>query len=53
MAQKKVKAHVSDEKKQVVKDFTKLIESYPIIAAVDVENLPAKQLMNMRTNLRG
>jgi len=53
MAQKKVKAHVSDEKKQVVKEFTKLIDSYPIIAAVDVENLPAKQLMNMRTNLRG
>lgn len=53
MAEKKVKAHVSDEKKQVVKEFTKLIETYPIVAAVDVENLPAKQLMNMRSNLRG
>ncbi len=53
MAEKKVKAHVSEEKKQVVKEFTKLIDSYPIIAAVDVENLPALQLMNMRKSLRG
>jgi len=45
-------AHVSDEKKQVVKDFAKLIEEYPIIAAVNMENLPAKQLQKMRANLR-
>ena len=48
----KIKAHVSDEKKKVVKEFTKLIESHPVIAAVNVENLPAKQLMQMRKNLR-
>jgi large subunit ribosomal protein L10 len=52
MADKK-QAHVSDEKKQLVKEFTKLIDSYPVVAIVNVENLPARQLMTMRKNLRG
>ena len=47
------KAHVSDEKKQIVSEFTKLIDQYPVIAAVDVEKLPAKQLMTMRKKLKG
>lgn len=49
----KAKAHVSDEKKRVVARFKKLIESYSIVGVVDVENLPAKQLMNMRKQLKG
>lgn len=48
----KVKAHVSDEKKRVVKQFTDLINKYEVVAVVDVENLPAKQLNNMRASLR-
>lgn len=49
----KIQAHVSDEKKKVVSEFTKLIQEYPVVAIVDVENLPAKQLMLMRASLRG
>lgn len=52
MADKK-QAHVSDEKKQLVKEFTDLINSNPVVAIVNVENLPAKQLMTMRRNLQG
>jgi large subunit ribosomal protein L10 len=52
MAEKK-QAHVSNEKKKIVKEFTDLINKYPVVAIVNVENLPAKQLMIMRRNLRG
>jgi len=52
MANKK-QAHVSDEKKKIVKEFTDLMNAYPVVAIVNVENLPAKQLMTMRKNLRG
>ncbi len=45
-------AHVSDDKKQTVKEFASLIRQYPILAAVNMENLPAKQLQNMRAMLR-
>ncbi|MDP2749982.1 MAG: 50S ribosomal protein L10 [Nanoarchaeota archaeon] len=46
------KAHVSEEKKQTVKDFVKLCKDYPIIGIVNMENLPAPQLTNMRAQLR-
>lgn len=46
------KAHVSDEKKRTVKEFADLLHEYPIVAAVNMENLPAKQLQNMRAMLR-
>lgn len=49
----KAKAHVAPVKKETVKRFTKLIDSYHVVAAVDVENLPALQLNTMRANLRG
>lgn len=49
----KIQAHVSETKKRTVDEFTKLIQEYPVIAIVDVENLPAKQLMLMRSSLRG
>ncbi len=45
-------AHVSDKKKDSVKDFVKLIDSYDIVGAVNMENLPAKQLHTMREQLR-
>ena len=45
--------HVSDLKKKIVKDIEKLIVEYPIIGAVNMENLPAPQLQQMRSNLRG
>ena len=44
--------HVSDAKKQEVKALTKLIEEYPIVGVVNMENLPAKQLQIMREKLR-
>ncbi|MCC7575140.1 50S ribosomal protein L10 [Candidatus Woesearchaeota archaeon] len=49
----KIQAHVSEIKKQVVQEFVQLIKEHPVIAIVDVENLPAKQLMDMRSSLRG
>ncbi len=53
MPEKKHKAHVAKEKKEVVTRLKKLVKDYNVVAAVDVENLPAKQLLNMRTQLRG
>lgn len=46
-------AHISEQKKNAVAEFTKLIEEYPIIGIVNMQNLPTKQLQNMRENLRG
>ncbi len=43
----------SEAKKVVVKKFSDLIKEYKVVASVDVENLPAKQLNNMRAQLRG
>lgn len=44
--------HVSHAKKETVAEFVKLIKEYDIIGAVNMENLPAKQLQNMREQLR-
>ncbi|MFH1401261.1 MAG: 50S ribosomal protein L10 [Nanoarchaeota archaeon] len=49
----KHKAHVAAKKKQVVADFKKLIDQYEVIGAVDLENLPARQLQVMKDKLRG
>jgi len=46
-------AHVSQKKKDDVKNTIKLIDQYPIVGIVNMENLPTKQLQNMRENLRG
>lgn len=48
----KVKAHVAQYKKTLVDDIAKLIVEYPIIAAVNMENMPAPQLQKMRALLR-
>lgn len=45
-------AHVSQAKKNTVSEFTQLIDKYDIVGAVNMENLPAKQLNNMREQLR-
>ncbi|MBN2458763.1 50S ribosomal protein L10 [Candidatus Woesearchaeota archaeon] len=49
----KGKAHVSDAKKKLVKDLAALIDKNEIIGIVNMENLPARQLNNMRHQLRG
>jgi len=45
-------AHVAEYKKKIVKEFVELINEYPIIGAVNMENMPAKQLQNLRAILR-
>src|SRR3989344_2296594 len=47
-----VQAHVAEYKKKIVSDLVDLITEYPIIAVVNMENLPAPQLQNMRATLR-
>ncbi len=42
----------STHKTKTVDEFTELIQNYPIIGAVDMDNLPAKQLQEMREKLR-
>jgi len=46
-------ARIPDAKKSIIKEYIKLAKEYPIIGAVNMENLPAKQLQNMRAQLRG
>jgi len=46
-------AHVSEFKKQVVKRLDDLFMHYDIVGAVNMENLPAAQLQQMRAQLRG
>ena len=43
---------VSEKKKSLVKDLVKDIQSNPIVGLVNMENLPAQQLQNMRAMLR-
>jgi large subunit ribosomal protein L10 len=45
-------AHVSEEKKKLVKRFIKLINDNPVIGAIDIEGMPAAQLQKMRETLR-
>ncbi|HII72689.1 TPA: 50S ribosomal protein L10 [Candidatus Woesearchaeota archaeon] len=45
-------AKIPEAKKQVIKDIVKLAKEYPIVGAVNMENLPTKQLQNMRAQLR-
>ncbi|MBW2996427.1 50S ribosomal protein L10 [Candidatus Woesearchaeota archaeon] len=44
--------HVSKYKKKVVKDLVKLMKEYPIIGAINMENMPAGALAKMRQQLR-
>ena len=45
-------AHVAESKKKIVEEFSELVNSYPVIGVVDMENLPAAQLQKMRGQLR-
>ncbi|MBU4284091.1 MAG: 50S ribosomal protein L10, partial [Nanoarchaeota archaeon] len=45
-------AHVAEYKKKTVNEFVNLINSYPVIGVVDMENLPTAQLQKMREQLR-
>jgi len=51
MPQRKTE-HLPEAKKKVVNEFAKLIEQYPIVGSVNIENLPAQQLQKMRQQLR-
>ncbi len=46
------KAHVSEKKKKIVNELTKLLENARVIGIVDMNNLPALQLQKMRSLLR-
>ncbi len=46
------KPHISDAKKKAVAEMKALIDKYPIIAVLNLENLPAKQLQKMNKKLR-
>ncbi|MEE9525647.1 MAG: 50S ribosomal protein L10 [Candidatus Woesearchaeota archaeon] len=45
-------AHVSKYKKKVVKEIVKLMKEYPIVGAINMENMPAGSLARMRQQLR-
>ena len=45
--------HNLEDKKQIVNRFTELINEYSVVAAVNIQGLPAKQLSEMRADLRG
>ncbi len=43
---------IPEAKKNVIKEYIRLAKEYPIIGAVNMQNLPTKQLQNMRAQLR-
>jgi len=45
-------AHVAEYKKKIVNEFVNLVNSYPIVGVVNMENLPTAQLQKMREQLR-
>ena len=45
-------AHVAEWKKEEVKELKDIIDAYDVIGLVDLENIPAKQLQEMRKSLR-
>ncbi|MBI2147053.1 50S ribosomal protein L10 [Candidatus Woesearchaeota archaeon] len=46
-------AHISKQKQDTVAQFAQLLKEYPIVGAVNMENMPASQLQTMRAQLRG
>ncbi|MGV8171563.1 MAG: 50S ribosomal protein L10 [Candidatus Woesearchaeota archaeon] len=49
---KKGRTHVSESKSNAVKTLAHTIDQYPVIAVINLENLPAKQMQKMKTKLR-
>ena len=45
-------AHVSESKKQVVDEFTKLMDEYPVVGVVNMADLPTRTVQEMREKLR-
>jgi large subunit ribosomal protein L10 len=45
-------AKIPEAKKKLIAEFVNLAKEYPIVGAVNMENLPTKQLQNMRAQLR-
>ena len=46
-------AHVAEWKKEEVSELKGLIDSYDVVGIVDLLNIPAKQLQEMRRSLNG
>lgn len=46
-------AHVAEWKKEEVKDLKSLIDSHSVVGVVDLLNIPAKQMQQMRKSLIG
>ena len=46
-------AHVAEWKKEEVNELKSLIDKYDVIGIVDLLNIPAKQLQEMRKSLGG
>ena len=46
------KAHVAEYKKKEVIEIVKLLQEYPIIGVLNMENMPAGQLVRMRKKIR-
>ena len=46
-------AKIARYKKEIVQDFSKLMQEYPIIGVANLTNMPAAQLQKMRKSLRG
>ncbi len=44
---------VSEKKKKAVKEIVKLLKENPIVGVINMENLPAPQLQQLRRSLRG
>jgi len=49
---KKGRLQISESKKKAVLDLKATIDSYPVVAIINLENLPARQLQKMKTKLR-
>ena len=46
-------AHVAEWKKEEVKELSGIIDKFDVIGVVDLMNIPAKQLQEMRKSLKG
>ncbi|MBI2139676.1 50S ribosomal protein L10 [Candidatus Woesearchaeota archaeon] len=52
-AKGKPEAHVAGYKKKVVDNLLRMLQEYPVVAAINMENLPAGKLGEMRASIRG
>ena len=46
-------AHVAEWKKEEVTELKGIIDQYDVVGIVDLMNIPAKQLQEMRKTLKG